>query len=287
MIIKKKKLNRGNVQEEPQAEQLAAENTLASENLPEFNYSDTAQTDTESFVQNQAQQEFTLPETSSESAPQMVQDVNINPVTTPEPDDIDLFSLDNIDFKQREERRKGDRRRGFRRVDDRNLISRAREEADALRESAMKEGYQAGLEQAQAELQGIKETFEAFMNAPQEVYEMLAPNILEISVDIAQKIIKKETEQDPQVLINTVIDVLKGLAKDENKISLRVNPVQADVVKQQVPEILNLAGLDAKISVLADEGVTEGGCLVTTSNGIVDATIETQLSVISEALRQV
>lgn len=287
MIIKKKKLNRGNVQEEPQAEQLAAENTLASDNLPEFNYSDTVQTDTESLTQNQAQQEFTLPETSSGSAPQMVQNVNINPVTTPEPDDIDLFSLDNIDFKQREERRKGDRRRGFRRVDDRNLISRAREEADALRESAMKEGYQAGLEQAQAELQGIKETFEAFMNAPQEVYEMLAPNILEISVDIAQKIIKKETEQDPQVLINTVIDVLKGLAKDENKISLRVNPVQADVVKQQVPEILNLAGLDAKISVLADEEVTEGGCLVTTSNGIVDATIETQLSVISEALRQV
>lgn len=287
MIIKKKKLNRGNVQEEPQAEQLAAENTLASENLPEFNYSDTVQTDTESLTQNKAQQEFTLPETTSESAPQMVQDVNINPVTTPEPDDIDLFSLDNIDFKQREERRKGDRRRGFRRVDDRNLISRAREEADALREAAMKDGYQAGLEQAQAELQGIKETFEAFMNAPQEVYEMLAPNILEISVDIAQKIIKKETEQDPQVLINTVIDVLKGLAKDENKISLRVNPVQADVVKQQVPEILNLAGLDAKISVLADEGVTEGGCLVTTSNGIVDATIETQLSVISEALRQV
>lgn len=287
MIIKKKKLNRGNVQEEPQAEQLVAENTLASDNLPEFNYSDTVQTDTESLTQNQAQQEFTLPETSSGSAPQMVQNVNINPVTTPEPDDIDLFSLDNIDFKQREERRKGDRRRGFRRVDDRNLISRAREEADALRESAMKEGYQAGLEQAQAELQGIKETFEAFMNAPQEVYEMLAPNILEISVDIAQKIIKKETEQDPQVLINTVIDVLKGLAKDENKISLRVNPVQADAVKQQVPEILNLAGLDAKISVLADEEVTEGGCLVTTSNGIVDATIETQLSVISEALRQV
>lgn len=285
MIIKKKKLNRGNVQEEPQAEQLVAENTLASDNLPEFNYSDTVQTDTESLTQNQAQQEFTLPETSSGSAPQMVQEYT--PAPTPEPDDIDLFSLDNIDFKQREERRKGDRRRGFRRVDDRNLISRAREEADALRESAMKEGYQAGLEQAQAELQGIKETFAAFMNAPQEVYEMLAPNILEISVDIAHKIIKKETAEDPQVLINTVIDVLKGLAKDENKISLRVNPVQADVVKQQVPEILNLAGLDAKISVLADEEVTEGGCLVTTSNGIVDATIETQLSVISEALRQV
>ena len=61
---------------------------------------------------------------------------------------IDLFNLDNIDFKQRNERRRGDRRRGFRRIDDRNLISRAREEADAIREAAAKEGYQAGLSQA-------------------------------------------------------------------------------------------------------------------------------------------
>ena len=216
---------------------------------------------------------------------------NIPQQIKPEPQkeitEEDLFSLDNIDFKQRQERRKGDRRRGFRRVDDRNLISRAREEADAIRESAVKEGYQAGMEQASEELQQIRETFAAFMNAKQEVYEQIAPDILEISVDIAQKIIKKEVSEDPQVLVNNIVDVLKSLSKDENKIALRVNPVQVDVVKQQVPEILTIAGLDARVSVLADEEVSEGGCLVTTSNGVVDATVETQLSVICEALKGV
>ena len=93
--------------------------------------------------------------------------------------------------------------------------------------------------------------------------------------------------EDPQVLVNNIVDVLKSLSKEENKISLRVNPVQVDVVKQQVPEILNLAGVDARVSVLADEEVSEGGCLVTTSNGVVDATVETQLSVICEALKGV
>ncbi len=68
---------------------------------------------------------------------------------------------------------------------------------------------------------------------------------------------------------------------------LRVNPVQVDILRQSVPEILNLTGLDAKLSVLADESISEGGCLVTTTNGVVDATIETQLSVVSEALREV
>ncbi len=282
MIIKKKKLNResGNVPEEVlQTEEISAEtfDVPASEDV-EQNNADIVSDEMLSPPQqeNVADSQSLNSETKSQEQP-----------VSAEPEDIDLFSLDNIDFTQREERRKGDRRRGFRRVDDRNLVSRAREEADSIREAARNEGYQAGLEQARAEIQQVRESFEMFMSAPQAVYEQIAPDILQISVDIAQKIIKKEIEEDSQVLINTIVDVLKGLSKDENKISLRVNPVQADVVKQQVPEILNLAGLDAKVSVLADEEVTEGGCLVTTANGIVDATIETQLSVIYEALKEV
>lgn len=282
MIIKNKKLNResGNVPEEVlQTEEISAEtfDVPASEDV-EQNNADIVSDEMLSPPQqeNVADSQSLNSETKSQEQP-----------VSAEPEDIDLFSLDNIDFTQREERRKGDRRRGFRRVDDRNLVSRAREEADSIREAARNEGYQAGLEQARAEIQQVRESFEMFMSAPQAVYEQIAPDILQISVDIAQKIIKKEIEEDSQVLINTIVDVLKGLSKDENKISLRVNPVQADVVKQQVPEILNLAGLDAKVSVLADEEVTEGGCLVTTANGIVDATIETQLSVIYEALKEV
>lgn len=278
MIIKKKKLNKtlGNVPEQPQYD----------ENFAEI--SDDIFSSVEQKILPQEEQETDLPDIIQA---ERVTENNIPQQIQPEPQkeitEEDLFSLDNIDFKQRQERRKGDRRRGFRRVDDRNLISRAREEADAIRESAVKEGYQAGMEQASEELQQIRETFAAFMNAKQEVYEQIAPDILEISVDIAQKIIKKEVSEDPQVLVNNIVDVLKSLSKDENKIALRVNPVQVDVVKQQVPEILTIAGLDARVSVLADEEVSEGGCLVTTSNGVVDATVETQLSVICEALKGV
>lgn len=278
MIIKKKKLNKtlGNVPEQPQYDENSAE------------ISDDIFSSVEQEILPQEEQEADFPDiiqaerVTENNIPQQIKPEPQNEIT-----EEDLFSLDNIDFKQRQERRKGDRRRGFRRVDDRNLISRAREEADAIREAAVKEGYQAGMEQASEELQQIRETFAAFMNAKQEVYEQIAPDILEISVDIAQKIIKKEVSEDPQVLVNNIVDVLKSLSKDENKIALRVNPVQVDVVKQQVPEILTIAGLDARVSVLADEEVSEGGCLVTTSNGVVDATVETQLSVICEALKGV
>ena len=118
------------------------------------------------------------------------------------------------------------------------------------------------------------------------MFEYIAPDILEISVDIAKKIIKKEIEQDPQVLFNTIVDVLKTLPKEEAKVTLRVNPAEVNTIKQSVPDLLSIAGLDAKIVVLSDDNISEGGCLVVTTNGIVDATIETRIEVVSKALKE-
>ncbi len=202
-------------------------------------------------------------------------------------DKIDLFNLDNIDFKQRQERRRGDRRRGFRRIDDRNLISRAREEAQTIKEAAAKEGYQAGLEQASNDIADVKNAITAFLSAKQEVFEYIAPDILEISVDIAKKIIKREIQQEPRVILDNILEILKGLSKEETKITLRVNPEQVSLLKAEIPELMSTAGLDAKVLVVPDEELMEGGCMVTTTNGVIDATIETQLSVISEALKEI
>ncbi len=201
--------------------------------------------------------------------------------------DIDLFDLDNIDFKQRQERRRGDRRRGFRRIDDRNLISRAKEEANSIREAAAKEGYQEGIQAAKEDIQKVRESLESFLNAKQEVYEAIAPDVLEISLDIAQKIIKKEMHEDQTILLDNIKDILKGLSKEETKIMLKVNPSQVAILKQEIPEMLNIAGLEAKVTIVPDENTMEGGCLLTTSNGVIDATIETQLEIISEALKEI
>ena len=213
--------------------------------------------------------------------------VQKEPEVKVEEEKIDLFNLDNIDFKQRQERRRGDRRRGFRRIDDRNLISRAREEAQNIKEAAAKEGYQEGLMQAKADLQDVKNAIASFAGAKQEVFEYIAPDILEISVEIAQKIIKKELQQDPTIILDNIMEILKGLSKEETKITLRVNPAQVSLLKSEIPSVMSNVGLDAKVLIVPDESIMEGGCMVTTTNGVIDATIETQLAVISEALKEI
>ncbi len=201
--------------------------------------------------------------------------------------EIDLFDLDNIDFKQRQERRRGDRRRGFPRIDDRNLISRAKEEANSIRDAAQREGYQDGINAAKEDIQALRDGIEQFFGAKQKILNVIAPDILSISLDIAKKIIKKEAAEDPDVILGNIKEVLKDLSKEETKITLKVNPAQVAMLKQQVPDIVSMSGLEAKVLIVPDENTMEGGCLVTTTNGVIDATIETQIEIISEALKEV
>ena len=200
-------------------------------------------------------------------------------------EDLNIFDVDNIDFTQRKERRTGNRRRGYRRIDDRNLVSRAQDEAAQIKQSAYQEGYNAGLQQAQSDMENFRNVLSAFMGAEERVFDEVAPNILAIALEIAQKIIKTEVKSDPQIVLDTVIDVLKTLPKNEPKIILRINPIQVQYMKDTLPEQIRLLGMETKLSILSDESIMEGGCIVQTNNGLVDASIEAQLEIVQNALR--
>lgn len=219
-----------------------------------------------------------------EESAQEQEDIPVIVNNEPKEPEIDLFDIENIDFNQRQERRRGSRRRGYRRIDDRNLVSRAQDEAETIKKSAFEEGYRKGLEQAESDLVLFRKELTNFMNATRNVFEYIAPDILEISVDIAKKVIKKEVETDPQVLINTIVEVLKTLAKNEPKINIRVKPQAVQFIKDTLPNVTYQYGIDAKINIVADPSIEEGGCILQTNNGIVDASIDTQLEIIKKAL---
>lgn len=220
--------------------------------------------------------EVNEPEPELEQAP---------PVVIQEPEE-DLFDIENIDFTQRQERRRGSRRRGYRRIDDRNLVSRAQEESENIKKSAFEEGYRMGLEKATSDIEKFRENLSVFMGARKEVYEYIAPDLLEICVDIAKKIIKKELETDPQALVNTIVDVLKTISKNEPKITIKVKPQAVQFIKDTIPNITYEYGIEANINIIADPSIEEGGCVFQTNNGIVDASIDTQLEIIKKALGQ-
>lgn len=231
--------------------------------------------------------ELVKPEIRIEKEQKTTQPVEEKIVAEVKEPEIDLFDIEKIDFSQRQERRRGSRRRGYRRIDDRNLVSRAQEESENIKRSAFEEGYRQGLEKANNDIETFRAQLTQFMSAKQDVFEYIAPDILEISVDIAKKIIRKELESDPQVLLNTIIEVLRTISKSEQKITIRVRPQSVQFIKDTIPSITYQYGIDSKINIVSDPSIEDGGCVFQTNNGIVDASIDTQLEIIKKALEGV
>ena len=123
--------------------------------------------------------------------------------------DFDL-TLDDVKFEQREERREGSRRRGYRRTQDRNIVSRAQKEALSIKEQAKQEGYKEGIELAKNDLEELRSKFSEFYNYKEVVYENVSGCILDIAVEIAKKIINKEIETNKDYLI----PVIKAAVED-------------------------------------------------------------------------
>lgn len=200
-------------------------------------------------------------------------------------EDLDL-TLENIKFEQREERREGTRRRGYRRTQDRNIVSRAQQDAETIKEVAKKDGYQEGINLAQKDLDNLKEKFAEFFNYKEEVYEKVSECIMDISIEIARKIINKEVEADKEYIIPIIKGAVEEVNKTENKITLKVMPKDVEIVRDKITDIFSGNYFEAKISVIPDNEIKDGGVVVETSNGLIDASIETQLAIIEKALKK-
>ena len=200
-------------------------------------------------------------------------------------EDLDL-TLENIKFEQREERREGTRRRGYRRTQDRNIITRAQKEAEVIKEAAKKEGYNDGVENANQDIAELKGKFTEFFNIKDEVFNKVSDCIFDISVEIAKKIINKSVETDREYIIPMIKGVVEEVNKTENKIILKVMPKDVEIVKDNVSSIFSDNFVEAAITVIPDNEIKDGGVIVETSNGLVDASIETQLAIIEKAFKK-
>lgn len=195
-------------------------------------------------------------------------------------EDFEKIDISSIEFKERVERRRGDRRRGYRRIDERSLVSRAQQEAHTIKELAAREGYKNGFSQAQDELEKIKSDLVDFLNMKDEMYDEFYPHIMELAFAIAQKIIKKETEMDNDILKNIFAEVLNEINSDTQRLEIKVNPADIEFANASLPEIVEERKLSARIIISQDESVEKGSCLLIANNGVIDANFKTQLALL-------
>jgi type III secretion protein L len=157
----------------------------------------------------------------------------------------------------------------------RDIVDRARSQADAVRQAARREGFESG----RADAAGIMLSAGRERDALLKTFE---DDVIDLAVTAASMIVEKARELDPASVGEAYRRAL-ALARPGGPIRIRVAPADYEAA-------LALAGEEGSrawsLSVMRDEAVSAGGCIVESDGGVIDARIETQIEAVRRALHQ-
>ncbi len=170
------------------------------------------------------------------------------------------------------------------------MLAQARSEAERVREDARAEGFAQGLDEGRAEaMAAVASGAAAVASAAQELAEArcgleegLQRDAVELALALAAKILGGAIEAQPDRVLEVVRGAIRHLA-DRRIITILVNPEDLEIVNAGIDELRSHAGGIEQCEIQADRRVGRGGAVVRTSEGEVDADIDTQL----ERARQV
>ncbi len=166
----------------------------------------------------------------------------------------------------------------------RETIREAKERADDIFRQARERGRADGAEevrekverQRQASSQMLASFIERMKEREAKLVESLTPRLADLAAELAQKIIHKEVRKDSSLAKTQAEHAIAKILQRE-KIIIRVNRDDEELMKEHKPMLLKMFdGID-KIEVVADPDVERGGCIVETDLVKVDARPASQL----------
>ena len=156
-----------------------------------------------------------------------------------------------------------------------NLVAVAVAEAVEIRRSAYESGREESIQELLENVLAAKETR---ISALHEIEQ----DVLKLSLKIAERIIGREIEKDETVRGEIILTALRQ-ARQQEMMTVRVNAADLPLI-EKMREKIDAFGRARYLDFVADQAVKEGGCLIESASGTIDARLETQLRVFEKAL---
>jgi type III secretion system HrpE/YscL family protein len=167
-----------------------------------------------------------------------------------------------------------------------NEADRIRSEARAILEQisgemerAKKDGYSNGREEG---LAAVTEQLASLNSIKEKFYSSAEPEIIKLVMTIAEKIIGKMVRENEAAIKSIVRQAVESSLGE--RITVRLNPEDYKIVSSVEFEFRDVLDRTKRIVFKEDESIKQGGCVVETEVGTIDARLETQLKAIRKAL---
>jgi flagellar assembly protein FliH len=164
------------------------------------------------------------------------------------------------------------------------MVSVAREQAESLAQAAREQGFAAGYSEgvARAEaavldrLATAEQIVAQVHEAREEALASCERDLVELAFQIAEKVVRQRVAADPDTTLGVLEHALrKAFVRDG--LTVLCNPADLERLSGASEILQTRVGSLTGLSLIGDRRISQGGVVVRTDAGDIDATIESQL----------
>jgi len=148
-------------------------------------------------------------------------------------------------------------------------------ECEKLKEQAQKEGFEAGFKQWAEQLVALENEM---IRVRQDFEKVVVP----VALKAAKKIVGREIELSPPTIVDIVSNSLKAVAQHK-RITIYVNKKDLEILETHRTRLKQIFESLEGLSLRERSDVAQGGCVIETEGGIINARLENQWKVLESA----
>lgn len=151
-------------------------------------------------------------------------------------------------------------------------------EIEKLKAQAQQEGFEQGYSEWMEKIASLEEEIKKVRSDMQKV-------IIPIALKAAKKIVGKEIEASEKTVVDIIANSLKAVSQHK-RIKIYVNAKEFDTVEKSREQIKKIFENLEALSILPQDDVDSGGCIIETEGGIINAQLENQWMILENAFQK-
>lgn len=156
------------------------------------------------------------------------------------------------------------------------IIEDAHKEADSIRETGKEEGFQEGLNRFNDQMLLFEDKLKILRHELQKA-------VLPLVLKSAKKIIGQELQQNPEAILSIVMQSIKSVIQSKI-VKLYVNKIDLEYLETHKEELKKSFEHLESFEICERNDIEQGGCVIETDRGILNATLENQYRSLERAL---
>ena len=152
---------------------------------------------------------------------------------------------------------------------------RVLQECEALKEQADLVGFEEGLKRWNNQIELLDREIK-------DIRQKMENSMVPLAMTAVKKIIGKELETKLDTIVDIISSALKAVTQHK-KIKIFVSPAEYDTIETARPRLKELYEYLDSLTIVPRKDIGEGGCIIETEAGIINAQLESQLKALEAA----